>query len=46
MNVTNPISPYFNFNLSGKRDNINYVLKNSFAFGGVNSSVLYKRYNK
>ncbi len=51
INTKNPISHIFNFNYEesdfGKindNKNINFVMKNSFAFGGVNSSILFKRY--
>ena len=49
-NTKNPIVDYFNFNIPNSnfkevyKKDIKYVIKNSFAFGGVNTSVLYKRF--
>jgi 3-oxoacyl-[acyl-carrier-protein] synthase II len=43
VNTTNPISNYFKFHYDEADNNIlKYCLKNSFAFGGVNTSILYK----
>lgn len=47
INTDNPISEMFRFKYDKDKPgkyNFNYVLKNSFAFGGVNTSVLYKKY--
>lgn len=44
-NLSNPISePKINLTKQTKNHKINYALKNSFGFGGVNVSLLYKKY--
>jgi 3-oxoacyl-[acyl-carrier-protein] synthase II len=45
INTDKPITDLFNFKYEHKNENFSYVMKNSFAFGGVNTSVLYKKYN-
>lgn len=54
INTKNPVSEYFNFNYpesdfnkitsDNNKKEIKYVMKNSFAFGGVNSAVLFKKF--
>lgn len=53
VNTKAPISENFEFNYAESdfrkmRNNkeIRYVMKNSFAFGGVNSAILYKKFEK
>jgi 3-oxoacyl-[acyl-carrier-protein] synthase II len=44
INTHNPISELFNLRYdtnSPMKQNLQYVMKNSFAFGGVNTSILY-----
>jgi 3-oxoacyl-[acyl-carrier-protein] synthase II len=43
MNTDNPITDLFKFKYSEKEKELNYAMKNSFAFGGVNTSVLFKK---
>lgn len=46
INTDNPVSDLFSFKYNNQSRTIfNYALKNSFAFGGVNTSVLYKRWS-
>lgn len=45
MNTEKPISSFFNFQYDKENEvKFMYGLKNSFAFGGVNTSVLFKKY--
>ncbi len=53
LNTKAPISDNFDFNYAESdfrkiRSNreIRYVMKNSFAFGGVNSAILFKKFEK
>ncbi len=46
LNTNNPISDLFNLRYdsdSSKINNLKYAMKNSFAFGGVNTSILYEK---
>jgi 3-oxoacyl-[acyl-carrier-protein] synthase II len=51
MNTDKPVSDLFTFKYNKDEKNknssdkiLNYLMKNSFAFGGVNTSILYKKY--
>ena len=43
VNTNNPIDNILDFRQKGNK-NFKYGMKNSFAFGGVNTSILYKNY--
>jgi 3-oxoacyl-[acyl-carrier-protein] synthase II len=43
-NLTNPESVDINYAKENTPQNINYMLKNSFGFGGINVSAVIKRY--
>ena len=45
-NLDEPISDLFDLQYKLRENQmINYAIKNSFAFGGVNSSIIIKKYN-
>ena len=45
MNLENPAIPELNYSKQKIAHEINYMLKNSFGFGGINTSCVFKKFS-
>ena len=43
-NLKDPLDPKLSFAMKNTERKVDVVLKNAFVFGGVNCSILYKKY--
>jgi 3-oxoacyl-[acyl-carrier-protein] synthase II len=47
LNLENPIDePKINYAMKTESQNMKYALKNAFGFGGVNVSLLFRKWEK
>jgi 3-oxoacyl-(acyl-carrier-protein) synthase len=45
-NLKNPCDPMLRYALENEQSEVNYMMKNGFVFGGINCTLLFKKYSK